>query len=287
MRWLLPLFTVFLMVGLTVPDAEARRMGGGKSFGAAPMHKSQPAQRQTPQQQANPRNQQQNPAATSGASRWLGPLAGIAAGGLLASMLFGDGFQGLQLFDILIFGLIAFVLFKLFSRRNAPAMQRQPHPAGGPVAQPQGPQSWSPQGGAAAQPAAQPVAAPPLTMDAPAWFNAASFLKGAEEHFYTLQRHWRDGDSAGMAEYLDPALLQQMMAERADSPPSTNGFVEELEVRLEGIEQRDGRTIATVGFTGLDREFPQDEGERFDESWRLERADGDNQPWVICGIRQN
>src|SRR5690606_19363828 len=111
MRWLFPFFAVFLMVGLAVPDAAASRLGGGKSFGAAPMHKSQPAQRQTPQQQqANPRNQQQNPAATSGASRWLGPLAGIAAGGLLAAMLFGDGFQGLQLFDILIFGLIAFVL---------------------------------------------------------------------------------------------------------------------------------------------------------------------------------
>ncbi len=282
MRWLLPFFAVFLMVGLTVPDAEARRLGGGKSFGAAPMHKSQPAQRQqAPQQQATPRNQQANPAAASGASRWLGPLAGIAAGGLLASMLFGDGFQGLQLFDILIFGLLAFVLFKLFSRRNAPAMQRQPHPAGGPVPAPQQQPVW-PNQSASAQPAAAPV-----TMDAPAWFDADSFLKGAEEHFYTLQRHWRDNDVAGMAEYLDPALLQQMLAERSANPPSSNGFVEQLEARLEGIEQREGRTIATVGFTGVDREFPTDEGEHFDESWRLERADGDNQPWIICGIRQN
>lgn len=282
MRWLLPFFAVFLMVGLTVPDAEARRLGGGKSFGAAPMHKSQPAQRQqAPQQQATPRNQQANPAAASGASRWLGPLAGIAAGGLLASMLFGDGFQGLQLFDILIFGLLAFVLFKLFSRRNAPAMQRQPHPAGGPVPAPQQQPVW-PSQSASAQPAAAPV-----TMDAPAWFDADSFLKGAEEHFYTLQRHWRDNDVAGMAEYLDPALLQQMLAERSANPPSSNGFVEQLEARLEGIEQREGRTIATIGFTGVDREFPTDEGEHFDESWRLERADGDNQPWIICGIRQN
>lgn len=282
MRWLLPFFAVFLMVGLTVPDAEARRLGGGKSFGAAPMHKSQPAQRQqAPQQQATPRNQQANPAAASGASRWLGPLAGIAAGGLLASMLFGDGFQGLQLFDILIFGLLAFVLFKLFSRRNAPAMQRQPHPAGGPVPAPQQQPVW-PSQSASAQPAAAPV-----TMDAPAWFDADSFLKGAEEHFYTLQRHWRDNDVAGMAEYLDPALLQQMLAERSANPPSSNGFVEQLEARLEGIEQREGRTIATVGFTGVDREFPTDAGEHFDESWRLERADGDNQPWIICGIRQN
>src|SRR5690606_35567692 len=147
----------------------------------------------------------------------------------------------------------------LFSRRNAGAMQRQPHPAGGPVEHPQGPQSWSPPGTATAQPVAQPI-----TMQAPAWFDETSFLKGAEEHFFTLQRHWRDCDTAGMAEYLDPALLQQMIATRAEAPPSSNGFVEELEVRLEGIEQREGRTIATVGFTGLDREFPQDEGERFD-----------------------
>src|SRR5690554_1315272 len=281
MRWLLPFFAVFLMVGLTVPDAEARRLGGGKSFGAAPMHKSQPAQRQQAPQQATPRNQQANPAAVSGASRWLGPLAGIAAGGLLAAMLFGDGFQGLQLFDILIFGLLAFVLFKLFSRRSAPVMQRQPHPAGGPVPAPQQQPVW-PNQSASAQPAAAPV-----TMDAPAWFDADSFLKGAEEHFYTLQRHWRDNDVAGMAEYLDPALLQQMLAERSANPPSSNGFVEQLEARLEGIEQREGRTIATIGFTGVDREFPTDEGEHFDESWRLERADGDNQPWIICGIRQN
>src|SRR5690554_1495820 len=189
MRWLLPFFAVFLMVGLTVPDAEARRMGGGKSFGAAPMHKSQPAQRQQAPQQATPRNQQTNPAATSGASRWLGPLAGIAAGGLLAAMLFGDGFQGLQLFDILIFGLIAFVLFKLFRRRGAPVMQRQPHPASGPAA-PVHQQTWPSQ--SATPP---PVAA----MQAPHWFDADSFLKGVEEHFYTLQRHWRDGDVDGMA----------------------------------------------------------------------------------------
>jgi len=278
MRWLLPFFAVFLMVSLTVPDAEARRMGGGKSFGAAPMHKSQPAQRQTPQQQqATPRNQQQPPAA----SRCLGPLAGIAAGGLLASMLFGDGFQGLQLFDILIFGLIAFVLFKLFRRTSTPAIQRHPHPASVPAASAQQ-QNWPTQ-----TTAPQPPITRTITMDAPKWFDADSFLRGAEEHFYTLQRHWRDGDVPGMAEYLNPAVLQQILAARAEAPPSSNGFVEQLQVRLEGVEQRDGRTIVTIGFTGLDRETPTDEGERFDESWRLERADGENQPWIICGIRQN
>jgi predicted lipid-binding transport protein (Tim44 family) len=30
-----------------------------------------------------------------------------------------------------------------------------------------------------------------------------------------------------------------------------------------------------------------DQGEAFSESWRMERATGDNQPWLVAGIRQN
>lgn len=283
MRWLLPLFTVMLMITVSVPDAEARRMGGGKSFGSTPSHQSQPAQRQQAprDQQAAPGRQAGAAAASSGASRWLGPLAGIAAGGLLASMLFGDGFEGLQLFDILIFGLIAFVLFKLFSRRTQPQSQLQP--AGAPMQREAVPQYHD----HAATAANTQFRAPPAQIDAPAWFDAELFLRGAKEHFYTLQRHWRDGDTAGMAEYLDATLLAQLMQSREENPPTANGFVDDLDVRLDGITQAQGRTLVTVSFTGLDRDSAADPGHPFDESWALERADGEGQPWVITGIRQN
>ncbi|HDZ56498.1 MAG TPA: hypothetical protein ENI17_13220 [Pseudomonas xinjiangensis] len=274
MRWLLPFFTVFLMIGISVPDAEARRFGGGKSFGSAPAQRSQPAQRQQ-EQQAAPRNQAGQAAATSGARRWLGPLAGIAAGGLLAAMLFGDGFQGIQLFDILIVGLIAFVLFKLFSRRQV----SQPH------AQPAGMGHFP--GNAAPPPATEGYSSVRPAKSVPAWFDEERFLGAAEEHFYTLQRNWRDGDTAGMAEYVDPLLLDEMLAARSENPPTPNGFVEQLSLRLDGIEEIAGRAVATVNFTGLDRDAPEHEGTWFDESWRLERAAGENQPWIIHGIRQN
>ncbi|MEH6564061.1 MAG: TIM44-like domain-containing protein [Halopseudomonas sp.] len=276
MRWMLPFFAVMLMVVVSVPDAEARRMGGGKSFGSTPAHQSAPAQRQAPRDQAAPR-QQPGAAATSGASRWLGPLAGIAAGGLLAAMLFGDGFEGIQLFDILLLGLIAFVLFKLFARRP----QASPQPAGGPAMR----ETQAPIFGR--QPTPTASASSSAAMDAPAWFDPEAFLRAAEEHFYTLQRHWRDGDTSAMAEYLDPSLLQVLIQARAEEPPAANGFVEQLQVRLDGVSQRNGSTLATVSFSGLDRDFPEDEGNWFDESWALERADGDNQPWIITGIRQN
>jgi len=73
-----------LCISLTFAlDAHAKRFGGGKSFGSAPSHQT----RQAPQQTQAAPNQagRQTPAAASGASRWLGPLAGLAAGGLLAS----------------------------------------------------------------------------------------------------------------------------------------------------------------------------------------------------------
>ena len=279
MRWLLPFFTVLLMVAVSTPDAEARRMGGGKSFGSSPTHQSQPAQRQqaSRDQQAAPRQQQPGAAANSGASRWLGPLAGIAAGGLLAAMLFGDGFEGIQLFDILLLGVIAFVLFKLFARRPQPQMQSAGGPAG---MQREASGMFTP---TSAAPRAQ--AAPQY--EAPAWFDAEVFLRGAQEHFYTLQRHWRDNDIAGMSEYMTPELVRQLQQERAHQPPTANGFVDHLEARLDGISQRDGHTLATVSFSGLDRDSAEDAGHWFDESWALERADGDGQPWIITGIRQN
>ncbi|NNG64178.1 hypothetical protein HKD51_21635, partial [Pseudomonas fragi] len=87
-----------LCIGLTMSlDANAKRFGGGKSFGSAPSHQT----RQAAPAAAAPAAAGAA-AKAGGASRWLGPLAGLAAGGLLASMFMGGGFQGMQFFDILI-----------------------------------------------------------------------------------------------------------------------------------------------------------------------------------------
>ena len=43
---------------------------------------------------------------------------------------------------------------------------------------------------------------------------------------------------------------------------------------------------AQIDVPGMLRMF-KDQGEAFSESWRLERAQGDNQPWLVAGIRQN
>lgn len=269
-----------LCVGLTLSlDANAKRLGGGKTFGSTPTHQTtQTRQATQPSTTATTPTAGRQPAAASGASRWLGPLAGIAAGGLLAAMLFGDGFQGLQLLDILIFGLIAFLLFRFLAARR---QQQQPAMAG------HAPQHRDmPQqpifGSAAPATAARPV------INAPAWFNEQRFLDAGREHFMALQQHWDAAEMDKIAEFVTPQMLDFLKQERAslgDGFQST--YIDNLQVSLDGLDDLEDKTIATLTFTGVAKTSRFDQGEFFSESWRMEREQGENKPWLVAGIRQN
>ena len=100
--------TTLALSAIPFEDAQAKRFGFGKNLGkqynsAGSAKPRSPATTPGGQQAAGKAG-----ARTSGASRWLGPLAGLAAGGLLASLFFGDAFEGLQILDFL---LIAGLLF--------------------------------------------------------------------------------------------------------------------------------------------------------------------------------
>ena len=269
-----------LCISLTFAlDAHAKRFGGGKSFGSAPSHQT----RQAPQQTQAAPNQagRQTPAAASGASRWLGPLAGLAAGGLLASMFMGDGFEGIQFMDILIFGLIAFLLFRFLAARRR---QQQPAMAGHAPMQREMPQqpATSIFGGSAAPAAAAPV------ISAPAWFNEQSFVAAAREHFLALQQHWDANEMDKIAEFVTPQLLGFLKQERAeigDAYQST--YIDDLQIQLDGVDDNAEKTTATLTFSGVAKTSRFDQGEPFSESWRMERVQGENQPWLVAGIRQN
>ncbi|KZX60938.1 Tim44 domain-containing protein [Stutzerimonas frequens] len=269
-----------LCISLTFAlDAHAKRFGGGKSFGSAPSHQT----RQAPQQTQAAPNQagRQTPAAASGASRWLGPLAGLAAGGLLASMFMGDGFEGIQFMDILIFGLIAFLLFRFLAARRR---QQQPAMAGHAPMQREMPQqpATSIFGGSAAPAAVAPV------INAPAWFNEQSFVAAAREHFLALQQHWDANEMDKIAEFVTPQLLGFLKQERAeigDAYQST--YIDDLQIQLDGVDDNAEKTTATLTFSGVAKTSRFDQGEPFSESWRMERVQGENQPWLVAGIRQN
>ncbi len=269
-----------LCISLTFAlDAHAKRFGGGKSFGSAPSHQTRQAPQQT--QAAPSQAGKQAAAAPSGASRWLGPLAGLAAGGLLASMFMGDGFEGIQFMDILIFGLIAFLLFRFLAARRH---QQQPAMAGHAPMQREMPQqpATSIFGGSAA-----PVAAAPV-INAPAWFNEQNFVAAAREHFLSLQQHWDANEMDKIAEFVTPQLLGFLKQERAeigDAYQST--YIDDLQIQLDGVDDNAEKTTATLTFSGVAKTSRFDQGEPFSESWRMERVQGENQPWLVAGIRQN
>lgn len=273
-----------LCVGLTLSlDANAKRFGGGKSAGSAPIHQTRQATPNTPA--AAPTAPGRAPAAASGASRWLGPLAGLAAGGLLASMFMGDGFEGFQIMDFLIIALIAFLVFRFIAARRR---QQQPH-----MAMPGNAPMQREVHGQAAQPnifggSAAPAAAPSPVINAPAWFNEQNFLAAARNHFQSLQQHWDANEMDKIAEFVTPQMLEFLKRERAelgDGFQST--YIDNLDVQLDGVDERDDRTDATLTFRGVSKNSRFDQGEQFSESWHMVRAKGENQPWLVAGIRQN
>lgn len=266
-------------VALTLSlDVHAKRMGSGNSLGSAPSHQVRQA---TPQQSAPLGRPQQQPAA-SGASRWLGPLAGLAAGGLLAALFMGDGFEGIQFMDILLFGLIAFLLYYfLVMRKRA---QAQPAMAGhsAPAA------NNSPLAQRVAFEGLGSTASASPTQNAPAWFNEQNFLAAAREHYLELQRYWNVNDMQRIAEFVTPQMFELLKQERErlGSAHQTTQ-IENLNIQLDGVDDLADKTVATLTFSGLSKESMFDQGELFSESWRMERLQGADQPWVLAGIRQN
>src|SRR6187402_2840744 len=115
MRKVLSAIIALIGFSLVALDADAKRMGGGRSVGT---QREAITPKQSPQQGAKTApTQQAAPAATpqpqpSGMSKWLGPLAGLAIGAGLASLFMNNGMGG-ALAGILLVAAIAFGLFML------------------------------------------------------------------------------------------------------------------------------------------------------------------------------
>ncbi|MEC9484205.1 MAG: Tim44-like domain-containing protein [Halomonas sp.] len=256
--------------GLAVDHAEAKRLGGGKSFGS--YSRSADTTNAAPNRTATATPPRQP---SKGLSRFAGPFAGLLAGGLLASLFFGGAFDELRLVDILLIAGAAWLAFRLFRRR------RQAAPAGA-----GGPQAHGYQAPRNDQPAqAFTTGGPGGGTAAPAWFDKERFLGGAKEHFMTLQRAWDNNDFSSIQEYVTPELYNLLREERANQPANNRTEVVRLFAELGDVREFDRQTEATVLFHGvLDENGEQNE---FNETWHLVRDNRDGAPWYVQGIEQN
>jgi len=103
-----------------------------------------------------------------------------------------------------------------------------------------------------------------------------------------LQQHWDANEMDKIAEFVTPQMLEFLKRERADLGDGFQStYIDNLNVQLDGVDDRADKTIATLTFTGVSKTSRFDQGEVFSESWNMERAQGENQPWLVAGIRQN
>ena len=285
-----------LLAMVLVAPAEAKRFGGGKSFG----FQGQKSSQTTNQRQASPEQKAtRGPAAGMG-----GMLAGLAAGGLLAWLFMGGAFEGLQPMDFLVILLLAVGAFLLVRHLRAGSLAARPAPAGGPRTEairqqpPQqaraGSESFGRSGdggqgvrpgslmdefGLGTTPGYQP----------PGWFDEHRFLGAARTHFTNLQLAWDANRMDEVREFVTPELFRELVRERAAIGDAENVTeVLDLDVALEALGEEGRDLVAAVRFTGRVREDRDQAATPLDETWLVSRnLDDEDANWLIAGIRQN
>jgi len=292
-------------------DAEARRMGGGGSFGRQSSNVTTQRQAVTPPAASTttPRaatapaaGAAAGTASRSTASRWFGPIAGIAAGLGLAALLSHLGLSAAVaefLGSLLLIALVVFAVLFLVRRLRgqSPAMQGAGHGAARPMWRESSAPAGAPEravGGMAppsAVPAAgAPVAAAPVpSAESKDWFipgdfDTPRFLQKAKEQFVEIQKVWDSGDLSRLREYLTDDLIAEMQPQLSQQREAGQTEVVLLNAELLGIEAVSGGHLASVRFSGMLREERGAEAFRFEEVWNLFKPETGG--WLLAGIQQ-
>ena len=280
-NFFIALMMSFFVTGITAPVADAAKFGGGMKLGktySAPK-KSSPA--------ASTTQQKSSTAAAAGKTGLMGGLmGGLLAGGLLSALFFGGAFDGIQLMDVLLIAVVAFVLFKLFAGKKQAQAQPQYASAGG--AQYRESVAESPETGqiydtVSVDSLAQAKYA---TAETPAWFDKEAFVKGAQSHFENLQKAWDAQNWEEIASYTSPELLAELKTERAKHPADQKTEVVSVMADLFNFIDNQSDVVASVYFYGWIKENNAEPAE-FGEVWHLTRdMTQPNADWFIVGLEQ-
>jgi predicted lipid-binding transport protein (Tim44 family) len=278
--------------------ADARRFGGGRSLGAQRQITPAPATpRAAPSSPTSPT--QAAPARTAGAgaasggARWLGPLAGLAAGLGLAALFSHLGLSE-ALGNFLILALLVgggFLLVRmLFSRRGGPpsrplqyagtgapdaSSRVEPHLVGAagrfePVTE------SMPPGAAAA----------PVGGKFPPGFDPAPFIEQSKRQFRKLQAAYDTGNRSALSEVLTPEMFAEASRDLEQRGAHVPTEVVQLDADVLEVATEGDRHWMSVHFRGLLREDGTVLPREFDEIWNLVKPVDDSTGWMLAGIQQ-
>lgn len=294
MKRFFTLFALMFVMVVSAPHAEAKKFGGGKSFGksfkTAPAPKSQPTNTNTINKQTDPAS-----AAKSSSKKGLmgGLLGGLLAGGLIAAM-FGGAFEGFQMMDFLIIALLAFVLFKIFkslmaAKNGSINRPNQQAYAGNPSPQNKGyyhEQSQFRESAAASSAGGFGAVNNDVPFNFPPNFDMSAFVNGAREHYRTLQGAWNHNELETIQEYVTPELYNDLAEERRKLDGEQHTEVMYVDAEIVRADYDGKRAQLSLQFSG--RYCDRQEGieEDITDIWHLERdMTLPNAPWLIVGIQ--
>ena len=294
--------------------ADAKRLGGGKSLGTqrqsvAPAPATPPSaapaapagaasQPVMPAQPGAAAAKAATPAAAapSGMSRWMGPIAGLAAGLGLAALLshFGlsEGFASMLLILLLVVGVVLVV--RMFLARRSPARPAMQYAGasglgtkpGGYETQPAPPIAREARIEPVMSPAPAPVPSASFARPLPEGFDAKAFVEQAKLQFARLQAAYDRSDRKALGDVMTPAMLAEVgrdLEARAGHQPTevVTLAAEVLEVKTVGRDH-----WASVRFTGTLREDGELLPTAFDEVWNLTKPVDGSAGWLLAGIEQ-
>ena len=276
-KWILSSVIAFLGLAMVIPDAEARRFGGGRSLGT---QRSVTPPPKAPQQAQQAAPGQQNPqaAAPAAGSRWGGILGGLAIGGLLAYLFAGNPLFGALVSALLLGGLVflaVVVVRSLLARR-----QDAPQPV-----------QFAGLGGqrVMATPPSAPGAAPGLPAATraglPAGFDEKAFLRGAKMNFVKLQLANDRADLSEIREFTTDEVFEEVKQEVLGRAGGQETEIGSLEAELLEVSQEGDRFWASVKFSGLEREAPGAAAAPFGEVWHLVKPADGSTGWLLAGIQ--
>jgi len=306
----LVLTAILLFAGV---NAEAARLGGGKSIGKQSSNVTQ--REAAPAQSAGNPAARPAPAVAPATPRrpWGAMLGGLAAGLGLAwlahSLGMGEGFEQIVMFALLAFGVMMAVGYFMRRRQAAagPFAMQGAGNMGGVEQRPYRPENVG--NDASARPWEQNTArydSPPAATGAsgsmigsallgsqawgvPAGFDSEGFIKAAKANFITLQAAWDKSDISSLRAMMTDGMLSEIKTQLSERETHTgtqpnHTDVQALDARLLGIEELPQEYMASVEFTGMIREDLNSSPTPFREVWNMTKPKSGG-GWLVAGVQ--
>ena len=277
------LLAIFISVTGLSTTAEAKRFGGGMSFGKS-FKKQKSFSKPAPQQGIGKQKSAPTQGVNSGSRTggMMGMLGGLAMGGLLGAMFFGGAFDGINLFDILLIGGIAFAIFWFMRRTLSARREAYAHTAGMPAEPTQNNDTF--------------IGEEVTTEEAKPQLDEAQFLESAKAIFMRMQADWDTKNEEDIRQFCTPDVANHVIAQiqgLGDNVTRTEVVV--LYADLAGTWFESGLEWAAVHFQATFKEKTLDNGgvvihaedTHINEVWVFQHHPNSDDPtWYLSGIQQ-